>query len=95
MTRDVCGRLKVPKTACIHSKFFPALQGFDTKMSSSDLNSAIFLTDTPKQIKDKINKHAFSGGGIVIFELEKIFNFFYFLKVKLKKNKNSLVLIWQ
>merc|ERR1711916_86559 len=26
------------------------------------MNSAVFLTDTPKQIKDKINKHAFSGG---------------------------------
>jgi len=31
-------------------------------MSSSIPNSAIFLTDTAKQIKDKINKHAFSGG---------------------------------
>jgi len=31
-------------------------------MSSSDPNSSIFLTDTPKQIKTKINKHAFSGG---------------------------------
>ena len=31
-------------------------------MSSSGPNTAIFLTDTPKQIKDKINKHAFSGG---------------------------------
>ena len=31
-------------------------------MSASDPNSAIFVTDTPKQIKDKINKHAFSGG---------------------------------
>ena len=31
-------------------------------MSGSIGNSAVFLTDTPKQIKDKINKHAFSGG---------------------------------
>ncbi|KRX08829.1 hypothetical protein PPERSA_08933 [Pseudocohnilembus persalinus] len=53
---------QVPKTACIHNKFFPALQGFNSKMSTSDPNSAIFLTDTPQQIKDKINKHAFSGG---------------------------------
>ena len=60
MTRDVQYKLKVPKTSCIHSKFFPALQG--AKMSSSIPNSAIFLTDTAKQIKDKINKHAFSGG---------------------------------
>lgn len=31
-------------------------------MSASDANSSIFLTDTPKQIKNKVNKHAFSGG---------------------------------
>lgn len=62
MTRDVCPRLGFPKPSLIHSTFFPALQGAKTKMSASDTNSAIFLTDTPKQIKDKINKHAFSGG---------------------------------
>lgn len=39
------------------------LQGEGTKMSASLPNSAVFVTDTPKQIKDKINKHAFSGGG--------------------------------
>lgn len=31
-------------------------------MSSSNPNSAIFMSDTPKQIKTKINRHAFSGG---------------------------------
>jgi len=31
-------------------------------MSASEFNSAIFLTDSPKQVKTKINKHAFSGG---------------------------------
>ena len=31
-------------------------------MSASDPNSAIFMSDTPNQIKNKINKHAFSGG---------------------------------
>ena len=31
-------------------------------MSGSMANTAVYLTDTPKQIKDKINKHAFSGG---------------------------------
>lgn len=62
MTRDVAPRLGYHKPALIHSTFFPALQGAKTKMSSSDPNSSIFLTDTPKQIKNKINKHAFSGG---------------------------------
>jgi len=31
-------------------------------MSGSDASSAIFLTDTKNQVKNKINKHAFSGG---------------------------------
>lgn len=68
MTRDIAHKL-VPKNhglggkpALIHSKFFPPLQGATGKMSSSDENSAIFLTDTPEQIEKKIKNHAFSGG---------------------------------
>lgn len=71
MTRDVAPRLGQPKPALIHSVFFPALQGAKSKMSASDPNSSIFLTDTPKQIKDKINKYAFSGGGQTIEEHRK------------------------
>ena len=63
MTRDVAQTLKCRKPALLHSRFFPALQGAQTKMSASDDNSSIFLTDTPKQVKNKVNKHAFSGGG--------------------------------
>ena len=62
MTRDVAQKLKYQKPASIYSTFFPALQGLKSKMSSSDPNSAIFVTDTPDQIKKKINKYAFSGG---------------------------------
>jgi len=62
MTRDVAPRLGYLKPALLHSTFFPALQGAQTKMSASDENSSIFLTDTPKMIKTKINKYAFSGG---------------------------------
>ena len=62
MTRDVAPTLKFRKPALIHSTFIPALQGAKTKMSASDETSSIYLTDTPKQIKTKINKHAFSGG---------------------------------
>ena len=62
LTRDVASKLKYPKPTLIHSKFFPALQGPQTKMSASDLNSSIYMTDTPNQIKNKINKHGFSGG---------------------------------
>jgi tryptophanyl-tRNA synthetase len=62
MTRDVAPRLHYHKPALIHSKFFPALQGAGSKMSASDTTSSIFVTDTPKQIEDKVKKYAFSGG---------------------------------
>lgn len=68
MTRDVAPKLGYPKPALLHSVFFPALQGAQSKMSASDPNSSIFLTDTPAQIKNKINKYAFSGGGATIEE---------------------------
>jgi len=56
MTRDVAPRLGYPKPALIHSTFIPALHGAQSKMSGSDITSSIYLTDTPKQIKTKINK---------------------------------------
>ncbi|EKM82785.1 hypothetical protein AGABI1DRAFT_82519 [Agaricus bisporus var. burnettii JB137-S8] len=62
LTRDVAVKLKYPKPCLIHSKFFPALQGPQTKMSASDPNSSVFMTDKPNQIKNKINRHGFSGG---------------------------------
>lgn len=64
LLRDNAHRMSAPspKPALIHAKFLTALQGAEGKMSASDATSAIFMSDTPKQIKDKINKHAFSGG---------------------------------
>jgi tryptophanyl-tRNA synthetase len=68
MTRDVAHKLVSKlhplggKPALIHSKFFPPLQGAQGKMSSSDENSAIFLTDSSADIERKIKEHAFSGG---------------------------------
>ena len=54
MTRDVAPRMGSLKPALIHSTFFPALQGAQSKMSASDPNSSIFLTDSDKQIKTKV-----------------------------------------
>jgi tryptophanyl-tRNA synthetase len=66
MTRDVAPRLGFRKPALIHSKFFPALQGHKTKMSSTAVNgmntSAIMVTDSAKEIATKVNRYAFSGG---------------------------------
>jgi len=66
LARDFAGDMKKRgfiKPAVIHSEFLPALGGVESKMSSTENSSVIFLTDTPNQIKNKINKHAFSGGG--------------------------------
>ncbi|GAY60552.1 Tryptophan--tRNA ligase cytoplasmic [Citrus sinensis] len=62
MTRDVAPRIGYHKPALIESSFFPALQGETGKMSASDPNSALYVTDSAKAIKNKINKYAFSGG---------------------------------
>ena len=37
-------------------------------MSASDPNNSVYLTDTANQIKNKINRYAFSGGGASIEE---------------------------
>ncbi|XP_072930137.1 tryptophan--tRNA ligase, cytoplasmic [Epargyreus clarus] len=68
MTRDVAARLKMPKPSLLHATFLPALQGAQHKMSASDVNATVFLSDTPKQIKNKINKYAFSGGQATVEE---------------------------
>ncbi|XP_019462109.1 PREDICTED: tryptophan--tRNA ligase, cytoplasmic [Lupinus angustifolius] len=62
MTRDVAPRIGYHKPALIESSFFPALQGENGKMSASDPNSAIYVTDSAKEIKTKVNRYAFSGG---------------------------------
>jgi tryptophanyl-tRNA synthetase len=68
LTRDVAQKLKYPKPSLIHAKFFPALQGSQTKMSASVDTSAVFMEDTANKIKSKINKYAFSGGGPTVEE---------------------------
>jgi tryptophanyl-tRNA synthetase len=62
LTRDVASRLHFSKPSLIHARFLDALQGPGSKMSASDDKSAVFMKDTPNQIKNKINKFAFSGG---------------------------------
>lgn len=70
-TRDVAVRLKYPKPSLIHAKFFPSLQGPQTKMSASNESSSIYMTDTAKQIKKKVNT-AFSGGQETVEEHRRL-----------------------
>merc|ERR1711920_251324 len=63
LCRSIAPRMGESKPACIHCKFFPAMEGPNSKMSSSSAApSTIFMTDTPKMIAKKVNKYAFSGG---------------------------------
>lgn len=71
ISRDVVEKLGHKKPAIIHSKFMSPLTGLDGKMSSSNPNKAILMTDTPEQVAKKINKYAFSGGRDTIEEHRK------------------------
>ena len=62
LSRDVVEKLGHQKPAIIHAKFMPPLTGVEGKMSSSNPDAAILLTDSVKEVKRKINKYAFSGG---------------------------------
>jgi len=53
MTRAIAARIGYMKPACIHAKFFPALEGSSGKMSSSEGAHTIFITDKPDEIKKK------------------------------------------
>ena len=72
VSRDAINKLGYPKPGSIQSVFLPGLGGIseDGKMSSSK-GQAIYLTDTPNEVKKKINKYAFSGGKDTIEEHRK------------------------
>lgn len=72
VARDVYPKLGYPKPGIIHSLFLPPLQGTQGKMSSSEESSAIFTTDSPKEVETKIKKYAFSGGRDTLEEHRKL-----------------------
>ena len=51
--------------------YLSALEIDGGKMSASNSNSYIALTDTPVEVKRKINKYAFSGGQATLEEHKK------------------------
>jgi len=72
IARDISKRIKEFKFTQLSStyhKFMPGLKG--GKMSSSDINSYIALTDTPEEATRKIKKYAFSGGKATLEEHRK------------------------
>ncbi|MBN1792492.1 tryptophan--tRNA ligase [Candidatus Woesearchaeota archaeon] len=72
LARDLASRIKEYKFTQLCSTyhlFVPGLNG--DKMSASDPNSYIALTDDDKTVKTKVNKYAFSGGKDTVEEHRK------------------------
>ncbi|GKT35704.1 Tryptophan--tRNA ligase, cytoplasmic [Aduncisulcus paluster] len=72
VTRDIAKRMKYPKPSLLHAQFLPSLHGAGSKMSASVGGTSIFMTDSKKQIKKKINKYAFSGGRATVEEQREL-----------------------
>src|SRR3989344_2613932 len=73
LARDISQRIKVPKftqISSVYTLFIPGLNG--GKMSSSNPNSFISISDSPEEVKNKINKYAFSGGKDTLEEHRKL-----------------------
>ena len=73
LARDMSQRIKDFKFMQLSSTyhlFMPGLGG--GKMSSSEPNSFIALTDSPKEVETKIKKYAFSGGRDTLEEHRKL-----------------------
>jgi tryptophanyl-tRNA synthetase len=73
IARDMGKRFKDYKFTQLSSTyhiFVPSLTG-SSKMSSSDENSNISLTDTEKDVEAKIKRYAFSGGKDTLDEHKK------------------------
>lgn len=72
LARGMANRIKIHEFLPIASTchmFMPGLKG--GKMSSSDENSYIALTDSPSNASNKIKKYAFSGGQATLEEHRK------------------------
>jgi len=86
ITRDIAQKLGYYKPAQIHNRFLPGL-GVGGKMNAHEPETAIFTTDQPELVKQKIWK-AFTGGKGTVAEQKKegadpeictIFQFFTYL----------------
>jgi len=97
LARDISKRIKKPKFTQLSSTYNLMLPGLKKgKMSASDPTSYISPTDTPNEIKNKINKYAFSGGQPTLEEHKKLGGnpdidvSFQYLKMFLEEDDNKL-----
>lgn len=101
LTRDVVDKLGYLKPASIHCMFLPSLSREGGKMSASIEESAIFTTDSPKEVKKKVGI-AFTGGCATVAEQREkggdpdicsVFKYYYYLFIdddeELKKREED------
>jgi tryptophanyl-tRNA synthetase len=62
IAREVAPKLGYYRPAQMYNILLPSLTGREGKMSSSIPSSAIFTTDSPREVERKIMRYAFSGG---------------------------------
>jgi tryptophanyl-tRNA synthetase len=86
VTRDILPKLGYPKPASIQNIFFPSLTD-SNKMSASLPETAVFTTDSPDQVKRKI-QNALTGGQESLAKQKelggnpdvcKVFKYYFFL----------------
>ncbi|WP_101295129.1 tryptophan--tRNA ligase [Halegenticoccus soli] len=64
LARDIAGKRRhdVEKPGALLSKFLPRLGGGGGKMSTSDEEPSVLLTDDREAVREKVMKYAYSGG---------------------------------
>jgi len=70
IARDVAEKIGYYKPGAIHGKFLPGLKE-GGKMSASDPSSAIWVTDSEKEVEKKVG-NAFTGGRATVEEQRKL-----------------------
>ncbi len=100
LARDISRRAKgFIQLSSTYHLFAPGLGG--GKMSASDSNSYIALTDSEKDVERKIRKYAFSGGGTTLEEHKKkggnpdIDVSFQYLRMMFEPNDEKLKKIYE
>lgn len=63
-----CLGTKFRQPSRLYTRSLPSLAGVETRINLGDPNATIYLSDTANQIKNKVNKYAFSGGGFSVEE---------------------------
>ena len=71
LARSVSPHLDHAPPSLLFTEFVPSMQGRRTKMSGGEPHIALLMSDTPADVKKKVNTYAFSGGGATLEEHKK------------------------